>query len=156
GAAQHRRNRTQQNLEVQPERPFVNVLQIQLHPLLERNVAATTHLPQTGDARLHAESPALPVFTEAFIVPHRQGPRTYQTHVSDEDVEELRQFVDAGAAQELSDRRDARIILDLEDRSADFVQMLDLLHLLFRIDHHRPEFEDFEPALVQSQALLHE
>jgi len=49
---------------------MVDIVHIQLHPLIKRNIIPSTDLPNTGDARPHAEPPAVPVFVETFIVSH--------------------------------------------------------------------------------------
>src|SRR5450432_374350 len=85
-AAQYSRNGTQQNLQVQPQRPFVYVLQVQFHPLFEWNLAASLDLPKARDTWLYAKSPALPVFVEAFIIPHRQRTGPHQTHIPQENI----------------------------------------------------------------------
>src|SRR5439155_17827711 len=38
------------------------------------------------------------------------GPRSYDTHISDENVDQLRNFVESPKAQQAPDARDARII----------------------------------------------
>src|SRR6266700_353263 len=67
---------------VEPERPFVQVLQVKLHPVIKTNVAPAIHLPKASDAGAHAEAASLPVFTKAFVVSHGQWPRTDQAHVT--------------------------------------------------------------------------
>src|SRR5579871_1322289 len=51
GASEHCWNGAQQNLEVEAERPHIDVLQVELHPLLEGNAVAAHDLPQAGDTR---------------------------------------------------------------------------------------------------------
>src|SRR5213593_1988818 len=55
-AAEHRGDRLQEDLDVEPEGPVVDVLHLALDPVLELR-RAPVHLPQAGDARLHAEAP---------------------------------------------------------------------------------------------------
>src|SRR5205085_9896983 len=82
GALKNGRNSPQQDLEIQPQRPFLDILQIQLHPFLKRNRASASHLPQACDAWLHAKPSALPVFAEGFIVTEREWTRTHQAHLT--------------------------------------------------------------------------
>ena len=49
------RNGLQHDPKIQPEGPFIDVLQIQLHPLVEIYIVSARNLPKTGDSRLHAE-----------------------------------------------------------------------------------------------------
>ena len=145
-----------QNLQVERQRPLIDVLHVQLHPALEWNAAAAHHLPQAGDPRLDAEAPAMPRSIEGFVVTYRQRPWTDQAHIAHKNVDELRQLVDAGFAQEAADRRDARIIANLEYRAADLVQVFQTGELPFRIGNHGAKFVEPEATLVDTHALLGE
>jgi len=57
--------------DIQPERALIDVLDVEAHPLVERDGAAAADLPQAGNARPAAEVAALPVIIEAVVVPHR-------------------------------------------------------------------------------------
>ena len=105
-------------------------------------------MPQAGDSRAHAEAAALPVFVKAFVIPNRKRAGTHQAHIAFEDIEELRQFVDAGAPQKFADGRDTRVIFDLENGPRNFVVFLKLGHHLLGIGHHGSELQDEEPALI--------
>ena len=70
-ASKDGRNRLGKNLQVQPERPLIQIFEIQEHPLVEGDSAAAIYLPETGYAGFDAESPALPIFIETLIVTHR-------------------------------------------------------------------------------------
>jgi len=59
-AEEHRRDRPQDDLDVAPERPAVDVLEVELHPLVEVDLAAAAHLPGAGDPGPHREAAALP------------------------------------------------------------------------------------------------
>ena len=48
---EHRRDRPEHDLEVEPDRPAVDVGEVELDPAVEVLVAATLDLPQPGDAR---------------------------------------------------------------------------------------------------------
>src|SRR5215472_3804505 len=71
GSPEHSRDRQRQNFEIKPQRPAIDILHVQYHPLVERNAVSAGHLPQTGDSRRHAESPSMPILTEELIVTHR-------------------------------------------------------------------------------------
>src|ERR1043166_6108590 len=73
-------NSAKQNRCIKPQRPMIDVLEIELHPLLERKVAATGNLPQTGQAGLHAETSLLPRLFHACRIAHRQRPGTNDAH----------------------------------------------------------------------------
>ena len=54
----------------------------------------------------------------------RQGrARTNQTHLAAQDIEQLRQFINAGFAQKPADAGDARIVFDFECRAVPFIEM---------------------------------
>ena len=65
---------------------------------------------------LHREAPALGGGLELLDLVHRQRPRADEAHLAAEDVPELRQLIERGFPQESADRRDARILVHLENR----------------------------------------
>src|SRR5215467_7969197 len=65
-----------QNLDIEPERPTVDVLHVQNHPLLEGYGIAAGDLPQTSNSRRHAEPPPLPVLTEKLVIADGHSPGT--------------------------------------------------------------------------------
>src|SRR4029453_2866911 len=54
-AAQHGRNRLDQSLGIQCERPPIDIFEVKLNPAIKINVAAALDLPQTREPRSHAE-----------------------------------------------------------------------------------------------------
>src|SRR5712672_1234880 len=63
-APEDRGNGLDENFQIKPQRPPIDVLQIQLHPSLEGNRASSADLPETGNAGANAEAPEMPVFAE--------------------------------------------------------------------------------------------
>src|ERR1700730_12934433 len=57
-APENGRNGSQQNFKIQPQRPFIDVLQVQLHPFLERDRTSAPNLPQACYSWPHAEATA--------------------------------------------------------------------------------------------------
>ena len=53
-------NRLEEDLDVQPEPPAVDVNEIPFNPSIEVCFLARLHLPQTGDAWLHRQATAMP------------------------------------------------------------------------------------------------
>src|SRR5579864_1771244 len=86
---QNCRDRLDQNLQVQPQRPFVDVLHVEFHPFLERHRAATIHLPEAGNSWADTETPPVPILIESRKIPHRHGPWPHKAHVALQHVEEL-------------------------------------------------------------------
>src|SRR5208282_289727 len=111
-----------QNLEIQPQRPVVDVLKVETDPVVEiRNLIAPTDLPQTGHARFYAEFAAMPDF-ETFELVRPGRARSHQAHVSLKDAPQLRQFVEAVFAQNASDASDSGIVTHLERRALHLVE----------------------------------
>src|SRR3954470_17961677 len=80
----------QEDLEIQSQRPLVDVLQIHGNPSVEADVASPAYLPQAGKARRHAEAPHQPGLRESAYVPDRERARPHQRHLTDQYVPELR------------------------------------------------------------------
>src|SRR5688572_17129784 len=108
-------NRLRENLQVEGERPVVDVFHVGADPLLELRLA-TVDLPEARNARLDAESPAVPARVDPVDVAYGERPRPDQAHVAHEHVEELRKLVEAEPAKQPPKACAARILFDFEDR----------------------------------------
>src|SRR5262245_60178305 len=86
-----------QNLEVEPEATIADVGDIEPQAIVEVDVGAATHLPESGEARLHLEPRRVPQ-TIGFRSERRRT-RPDQRHVSLEHVQQLRQFVETELAE---------------------------------------------------------
>src|SRR5262245_54991927 len=60
GPTQHGRDGSEKDRQIQPEAPFVDVLEVETHPVLEIDVAPASDLPQAGDPGLHRQTAAVP------------------------------------------------------------------------------------------------
>ena len=89
-------------------------------------------------------------------LPRQWRPRAHQAHLAADHVPELRQFVDAGAAQEATHAGDPRIVGDLEGGSADLVALLQLAQPLLGVGDHGAELEDLERSTVEADPRLPE
>ncbi len=79
-----------QNLEIEPQRPEICILQVQADHLIEANLAAPGHLPKPGNSRLHLQYPApVPGLICSNLIRNRR-PRSNQGHISPQHIEELR------------------------------------------------------------------
>src|SRR5688572_7458963 len=105
-SAQYRGNGPDQDAGVERQRPGVDVLDIELDPAFEGDVAPALHLPQTRDARPHAEPAHVRGIGDPLDVTPRQRARSDQRHVATQDVPELRQLVERRPPQEAPERRD--------------------------------------------------
>ena len=114
--------RAQQDVEVEQERPVLDVVEIVLDAALDLFLAVGLAAPAVdlrpaGDAGLDAVAREIAV--DRLVVEVLRGlgvdrvrPRADQRQVAVEHhVEELRQFVEAGLADEAADAGDARIVL---------------------------------------------
>src|SRR5262249_22261510 len=112
-----------ENLQIEPQRPIFDVLEVQQYPVIEIGDAiATTHLPETGDARAYAQLPLLPVLVATELM-GEGGPRPDQAHVALHDTPKLRQLVQAVLAKKPAQRSDARVSLHLEDGPGHLFEM---------------------------------
>ena len=91
GSQKHDGDRPEQNFQVKPERPIVNVFEVKSHPILEiLDLIATADLPEAGEAGLYTQTAAMGQIVETFNLIHRQWTRPNKTHLAAQDVEELR------------------------------------------------------------------
>src|SRR5690242_1575970 len=72
-AAQYGWQGSGEDAQVQPERPIVDVLQVQTDPVVEPEIAAAADLPQAGQARRDAEAAHQGGLGEPIHVAERQG-----------------------------------------------------------------------------------
>src|SRR5262249_42452904 len=103
--------------QVQPGRPVRDVVEIAVHALLHllasgSLTAKSVYLRPPGQARFHTMPlhVAIDYLGIAVIQPHRMRARTDQGHCPAEDIEELRQFVQAPAPQESADCRNPAVV----------------------------------------------
>src|SRR5262245_32714818 len=90
GPREHRWNGAQQDFQVEPKGPIVDVFQIQAHPFLEvAHLISPTHLPQTGKPGTHAQAPAVGWVIKSTHFIYWQRTRPHETHLAAKDVEEL-------------------------------------------------------------------
>src|SRR5690606_12773627 len=95
--------------------------------------------------------PVLPVLIPIDDL-HEFRARADEAHLADQDVEELREFVNAGAAKPGSDASDARIIADLVRHRA--VLRLHHLQATRRFVPHGSELKDGEDLPAPTHSLL--
>src|SRR3984957_10419529 len=152
-----RQRRLEGNVEIEKHRPVLDVIEVEFDALLDLFfvidlAAPAVDLCPAGDAGLDAvtreisvhglvEQPAL-----QFAL-HRVRARTDQREIAlEHDVEELRQFVEAGPADEAPDAGDAAVVLGHDLRG----QRVGLIVV------QRAKLEDVDALVVESEALLAE
>ena len=104
----------------------------------ERNVATATDLPNAGETRRYRKTHAVPRFVFCHF---RRNWRTRSDdgHVAFENVDELRQFVEAELAENVAERINAGVVLHLECLAARFVQRHEFFFAFFGIGIHAAE-----------------
>src|SRR5215218_3826746 len=153
-ASEQRRDRHQDDLQVEPERPVLDVVVVPLDPVVERGLPAQPlHLRPAGQTGLDAMAVAVAVdvLLEGADEVRALRARPDDRHVAAQDVEELRQLVERQAAHDLADARAAVVALDAAGGEAR------LRHELLgggRRDPHRAELEHVELAAVETDAAL--
>src|SRR5258705_1764810 len=116
-----RQRRLEKNVEIKQHRPVLDVVEIELDALLDFLLAVDFAAPAidlgpAGNAGLDAVAREIAVdrFVEQPALQfalHRVRTRTDQREIAfEDDVEELRQFVKAGLADEASDAGDAGVV----------------------------------------------
>ena len=88
----------------------MNVFSIQFDLLFERDIAAAGDLPCAGDAGGDIETFALRKRVSGDFAGNRRA-RADEAHVPKQDIDELRQFVEGGLAEDASDFGDAWIVV---------------------------------------------
>src|SRR5437879_684053 len=136
-------DRPDQDLQVEPKRPALDVVEIVLDALLERRVPApAVDLRPAGHARLDlvAQHVARNLASEFVDKERPLGPRPDQAHLTSEHVDELRQLVEAPPAQEGARRR-AAVVGRLRPHGS---------RGGLRIRSHRPKLEHWEGSAVET------
>src|SRR6185369_15801014 len=87
--AQDRGDRAEEDLEVEPQGPAVDVLEVRPQTVEERLAETVGDLPEPGDPGLHREALALPGL-EAGDLARQHRSRSDQAHLATQDVQELR------------------------------------------------------------------
>src|SRR2546422_513537 len=87
---QNNGNRPAENLQVKPQRPVIDVFQIQPHPVGEvMHLVAAADLPEASQPRLDAQAPAMRQVVESPDFIERQRPRAHQAHFAADHIHQL-------------------------------------------------------------------
>src|SRR5437868_10359206 len=146
----------EQDPNVEPEGPMVDIIFVELDTALralDRTdfAAQTFHLGIAGDPGLHSMAAGIAAhrFVVETVADHHLrpvGPGANERHAALEHVEQLRQLIDAEAAQEATDRSYARVVAGCS------LLRTDIGH----VGVHCPEFEDVDRFIVEADARLDE
>src|SRR5262245_18200651 len=135
------------DLEIEPERPPIDVLDVVLDARPQRGVAAEpVHLrtPRHPGLDLVAEHVAGHGLAEAVDEHGALGPRPYHAHFPAQHIHELRQLVEAEAAEESADGGPPGIAGRRPHRP----------RLALRVHPHGAQLEHAEALAVEPHALL--
>lgn len=106
-------NSTPEKHEIQPDAPVMHVPAVHLYALGVVDVAASAGLPHTGDAGEDGV-----VLLDIFPIPRNflldDGTGTDEAHLTFENIQELRQLIEAGLSKEGAALCDAGIVLQFE------------------------------------------
>lgn len=110
---QNNRNGAPEEHEIQPDAPVMHVPAVHLHALGIVDITSSAGLPHAGDAGEDGV-----VLLDIFPIPRDflldDGTGTDEAHLTFEDIQELRQFIEAGLSKEGTALCDAGIVLQLE------------------------------------------
>lgn len=111
--AEDNRNGAPEEHEIQPDTPVMHVPAVHLYALGVVDVAAAAGLPHAGDAGEDGVV-LLDIFPISwhFCLYDRTGP--YEAHLTFEDIQELRQLIEASLSEEGTALGDAGIVLQFE------------------------------------------
>src|SRR5437016_4903672 len=101
-AREHRGKRLREDRDVQPDRPVLEVVEVEADEIVERQLDSPGHLPQPGHPGQHEVALAMPVL-ELNVVTQRQRAWADERHLAAYDVQHLRQLVDRIPPQEPPD-----------------------------------------------------
>src|ERR1700730_6460203 len=102
-------------------------------------------LPQTGETGRNVEAPKM-FQVVALEVVHGMRSWSHNAHIAFQDVQQLREFVNAVYAQKTAHTGDPGIIGDLKSSAIAFVQVPETVFAIIRIGNHGAEFEAPKPA----------
>src|SRR5262245_27445676 len=154
---QNNGNRPAEYLEVKPQRPVIDVFQVQPHPVGKiSHVVLAADLPEASQPRLDAQAPPMRQVVESSDFIQLQRPRTHQAHFTAHHIHQLREFVDAVVADKPADGCDAWIVTQLQYRAGHLVEDFQFVLALLGVGDHRAEFHHHKRLSIQPGALLAE
>src|SRR5438309_5630888 len=139
--------RDEDDLQVKSQGPILDVVEVVDQPLLDRGLAAEV-------VDLSPPGQPWPDEMAVFISRHARlelrdelrpfGSRAYKAHLSDQDIPELRQLVEAEPAEELADPRSPRVSGGRPDRAGSRLS----------VGGHGPELVHDHRLLIEASPLL--
>src|SRR5436190_9093152 len=140
-----------QDRDVEPERPVLEVVEVEPHEVVEAEIGTAGDLPEPGQARENEVALEVPAL-ELLVVAQRQRSRPDEAHLAPEHVPDLRDLVQREAAENRPDRGHARVLADLEEGPVRLVRRFELGLAPSCAGVHRAELVHPELALAQPDA----
>lgn len=111
--AEDNRNGAPEEHEIQPDAPVMDVPAVHLYALGVVDVAASAGLPHAGDAGEDGV-----ILLDIFPIPRdfflNDGAGSDEAHLTFENIQELRQLIEAGLSEESAALCEAGIVLQFE------------------------------------------
>jgi hypothetical protein len=113
-----------------------------MYPFLEvfHGFSGSADLPEPGDSGPHRESGIAPGWTQN-IFGFGRGPRTNNAHLTEQDIHELRYFVDIRVSQKSADHANSGVIRHFELGTVDLADHSQCMLDLIGTDGHGPELQ---------------
>src|SRR5260221_5583339 len=103
-----------------------------MHVEFERRTIPRRNLPETRDPGFNVKAPELVKFVVVDLI-NRMRPRPNQAHLPTQHVPELRQFIEAVAADNSSDTSHSGVVVDLEDRALSLIACAQVVPELYGV-----------------------
>ena len=162
----HGQRREHEDLGIKPGRPRRCVSQVQPHHVIELDAASAGNLPQSRNPGFDFHYPTtVPRLVSGQLIWNWRT-RTDERHLSFENVQELRQFIQAGFPQQLPDSGDSRVVRELVYSLAfagrpftlplagNQLQCMLFVNARIVVCVHRSELQECELATVLPNTLL--
>jgi hypothetical protein len=155
---EHRHRGAQQDLHVAPEGRAGDIGDVERHALGVAGVAAAADLPRAGQARTDREVVLRRGAVVGGELPGLHRPRADQAHLALQHVDQLRQLVERGSAQEAADPGHARVVAQLAGRlplgPGAGIAVEQLSQPAVGVGHHGAKLQAAEEAAAAADPLM--
>ena len=130
-----------------------DVVVVEAHLAFKADITAAADLPNAGETWRYGKTHAVPGLVFRHFGRNRRA-RAHNGHVALDNIEELRQFVEAELAEHMTEWIDARVVLHLECLATRFVLGHQFLFAFFGVHVHAAELVHGEQLAVLTYAGL--
>src|ERR1700694_5564440 len=142
-----------QDGEVLSKRPVVHIIAFGSKLLFECDAMVAVYLPWSCNALRHCKA-AEQLLLHPVTLSRQDRTRADETHITANNVDQLRQFINERTAEQPTNPSDPRISADFEERTTCFVKVQEILKQDISIGYHRAELIEGELETVLSQSSL--